>query len=232
MMTKFIDDERGKTEYDSFNMNLSWSKSTLNRGIFATRGASQRFALNLTLPGSDLEYFKATYRGQYLTGLTRSLTLKLRADLGLGKGYGDTEHLPFFKNYYGGGFGSVRGFERNSLGPQEDSVQSSISNRSIGGNVQIEFGAEIIFPMPFVKDKRSMQSAFFLDAGNIFNTQCPISEVKNCPKPSLGELRYAVGVGVTWLSAMGPLTFSFAKPFNTTVDDELEMFQFSLGNQF
>lgn len=232
MMTKFIEGKYGKTEYDSFNMNLSWSKSTLNRGIFATRGASQRFALNLTLPGSDLEYFKASYRGQYLTGLTRSLTLKLRADLGLGKGYGDTEHLPFFKNYYGGGFGSVRGFERNSLGPQEDSVQPSISNRSIGGNVQIEFGAEIIFPMPFVKDKRSMQSAFFLDAGNIFNTQCPISEVKNCFKPSLGELRYAVGVGVTWLSAMGPLTFSFAKPFNTTVNDELEMFQFSLGNQF
>lgn len=232
MMTNFIKGKDGKTEYDSFNMNLSWSKSTLNRGIFATRGASQRFALNLTLPGSDLEYFKASYRGQYLTGLTRSLTLKLRADLGLGKGYGDTKQLPFFKNYYGGGFGSVRGFERNSLGPQENSVQSSLSKRSIGGNVQIEFGAEVIFPMPFVKDKRSMQSAFFLDAGNIFNTQCPISEVKNCFKPSLGELRYAVGVGVTWLSAMGPLTFSFAKPFNTTVDDELEMFQFSLGNQF
>lgn len=236
MMTEFIADNDNKTEFDSFNMNLTWSKSTLNRGIFATRGASQRFALNLTLPGSDLEYLKATYKGQYLTGITRSLTLKLRTDLGLGKGYGDTDQLPFFKNYYGGGFGSVRGFERNSLGPQEDSNSGQLSSRygSLGGNVQIEFGAEIIFPMPFVKDKRSMQSAFFIDAGNIFNTQCDLlpDDVKNCFKPSLGELRYSIGVGVTWLSAMGPLTFSFAKPFNTTEGDELEMFQFSLGNQF
>jgi outer membrane protein insertion porin family len=219
-----------------YEMDLSWSKSTLNRGIFATRGASQRFALNLTLPGSDLKYLKATYKGQYLTGITRSLTLKLRTDLGLGKGYGETDQLPFFKNYYGGGFGSVRGFERNSLGPQEGFNSSQLSSRSgsLGGNVQIEFGAEIIFPMPFVKDKRSMQSAFFIDAGNIFSTQCKSlpNDVKNCFQPSLGELRYSIGLGVTWLSAMGPLTFSFAKPFNATVDDELEMFQFSLGNQF
>jgi outer membrane protein insertion porin family len=162
--------------------------------------------------------------------------LKLRTDLGLGKGYGETNQLPFFKNYYGGGFGSVRGFERNSLGPQEGFNSSQLSSRSgsLGGNVQIEFGAEIIFPMPFVKDKRSMQSAFFIDAGNIFNTRCDLLpvDVKNCFKPSLGELRYSIGVGVTWLSAMGPLTFSFAKPFNTNVVDELEMFQFSLGNQF
>lgn len=238
MMTEFIADNDDKTQFDSFNMNLSWSKSTLNRGIFATRGASQRFALNLTLPGSDLEYLKATYRGQYLKGLTRSLTLKLRADLGLGKGYGNTDQLPFFKNFYGGGFGSVRGFERNSLGPQDETCFSgdvpctSLRLDPIGGNVQIEFGAEIIFPMPFVKDKRSMQSAFFLDAGNIFNTQCATEGKNNCFKPSVGALRYSVGVGVTWLSAMGPLTFSFAKPFNTTVNDELEMFQFSLGNQF
>jgi outer membrane protein insertion porin family len=236
MMTEFIADNDNKTQFDLFNMDLSWSKSTLNRGIFATRGASQRFAFNLTIPGSDLEYLKATYKGQYLTGITRFLTLKLRTDLGLGKGYGETNQLPFFKNYYGGGFGSVRGFERNSLGPQEGFNSSQLSSRSgsLGGNVQIEFGAEIIFPMPFVKDKRSMQSAFFIDAGNIFSTQCKSlpDDVKNCFKPSLGELRYSIGLGVTWLSAMGPLTFSFAKPFNATVDDELEMFQFSLGNQF
>ena len=236
MMAEFVANNGNNTEFDSYNMNLSWSKSTLNRGIFATRGASQRFAINLTLPGSDLEYLKATYTGQFLKGMTRSLTLRLRTDLGLGKGYGDTEQLPFFKNYYGGGFGSVRGFERNSLGPKEDYNIGQFSSRygSLGGNIKIELGAEVIFPMPFVKDKRSMQSAFFLDAGNIFNTQCDLlpDNVKNCFKPNLGELRYSVGVGVTWLSAMGPLTFSYAKPFNTAEGDELEMFQFSLGNQF
>jgi outer membrane protein insertion porin family len=228
-------------EFDVFNVNLSWSRSTLNRGMFATRGTSQRLALNLTLPGSDMEYYKATYKGQYLRGLTRSLTLKLRTDLGLGESYGDTTQLPFFKNFYGGGFGSVRGFERNSLGPQdrpcilqEDNSCLAPENYMpdpIGGNVQIEFGAEIIFPMPFIKDKRSVQSAFFVDVGNIFSTKCG-NQLENCFKPDFGELRYSVGVGATWLSAMGPLTFSYAKPLNTSADDELEMFQFSLGNQF
>jgi outer membrane protein insertion porin family len=150
--------------------------------MFATRGTSQRLALNVALPGSGLEYYKATYKGQYLRGLTRSLSLKLRADLGYGESYGDTSQLPFFKNFYGGGFGSVRGFESNSLGPQdtpcygstESCNNQSVYNRPdpIGGNVQIEFGSEVIFPMPFVKDNRSMQSAFFIDAGNIFNTKC------------------------------------------------------------
>ena len=233
--------EANGNNFDVFNLNLNWSKSTLNRGMFATRGASQRVALNLALPGSGLEYYKMTYKGQYLRGLTRSLTLKLRADLGLGESYGDTTQLPFFKNFYGGGFGSVRGFERNSLGPQdtpcaggdESCTTSSIYSRPdpIGGNVQIEFGAEIIFPMPFIKDTRTMQSAFFLDVGNIFNTKCGESQI-NCFKPDVGELRYSIGVGATWLSAMGPLTFSFAKPLNASDYDEIEMFQFSLGNQF
>jgi outer membrane protein insertion porin family len=236
---RFID--ANGSNFDVFNLNLNWSKSTLNRGIFATRGASQRAALNFALPGSGLEYYKMTYKGQYLRGLTRSLTLKLRADLGLGESYGDTTQLPFFKNFYGGGFGSVRGFERNSLGPQdtpctgddESCTTSSIYGRPdpIGGNVQIEFGAEIIFPMPFIKDNRSMQSAFFLDVGNIFNTKCGDAQI-NCFKPDAGELRYSVGIGATWLSAMGPLTFSFAKPLNSSDYDEIEMFQFSLGNQF
>ena len=235
----FID--KNGNEFDVFNANLSWSRSTLNRGMFATRGTSQRLGLNLALPGSDMEYYKATYKGQYLRGLTRSLTLKLRTDLGLGESYGDTTQLPFFKNFYGGGFGSVRGFERNSLGPQdrpciiqEDNSCSAPENYMpdpIGGNVQIEFGAEIIFPMPFIKDKRSVQSAFFVDVGNIFSTKCG-DQLENCFKPDFGELRYSVGIGATWLSAMGPLTFSYAKPLNTSADDELEMFQFSLGNQF
>jgi outer membrane protein insertion porin family len=227
-------------EFDVFNLNLNWSKSTLNRGMFATRGQSQRLAINFAMPGSDMEYYKATYKGQYLTGLTRTLSLKLRADLGLGESYGDTTRLPFFKNFYGGGFGSVRGFERNSLGPQDipcvgddDSCATPSGYRPdpIGGNVQIEFGAEVIFPMPFIKDKRSVQSVFFLDAGNIFNTKCTDAQI-NCFKPDVGELRYSIGVGATWLSAMGPLTFSFAKPLNASEYDEREVFQFSLGNQF
>lgn len=226
--------------FDVFSLNANWIKSTLNRGIFATRGNSQRFGINVALPGSGLEYYKATYSGEYLRGLTRSLTLKLRTNLGFGESYGDTTQLPFFKNFYGGGFGSVRGFERNTLGPQDTPCHlldppcntAYIDDPDpIGGNVQIEFGAEIIFPLPFIKDQRSVQSTFFVDAGNIFNTKCGDSQI-NCFKPDAGELRYSAGVGATWLSGFGPITFSFAKPLNSSELDETEIFQFSLGNTF
>lgn len=226
--------------FDIVTFNANWVKSTLNRGIFATRGASQRFGLALALPGSGLEYYKMTYNGEYLRGLYGPLTLKLRADLGYGESYGDTTTMPFFKNFYGGGFGSVRGFKKNTLGPQD--TPCNLANPPcvtqyvddpdpIGGNVQIEFGADVIFPLPFLKDQRSVQASFFFDAGNIFNTKCGESQV-NCFRPDVGELRYSVGLGATWLSGFGPITFSLGKPLNGSDFDETEVFQFSLGNQF
>ncbi|MGB1867934.1 MAG: outer membrane protein assembly factor BamA [Porticoccaceae bacterium] len=232
--------EANGKNFDVFSFNINWAKSTLNRGIFATRGASQRLGIDLALPGSGLEYYKVNYNAEYLRGLTRTLSLKLRADLGYGESYGDTSQLPFFKNFYGGGFGSVRGFKRNTLGPQDTPcnfadppcVTSFIDDPDpIGGNVKVELGAEVIFPLPFLKDQRSVQSSLFFDAGNIFNTKCGETQV-NCFKPDAGELRYAVGVGATWLSGFGPITFSVAKPLNANDLDETEVFQFSLGNQF
>jgi len=154
--------------------------------------------------------------------------------LGYGESYGDTSQMPFFKNFYSGGLGSVRGFKKYSLGPRNSSQPGfSYSNytRPIGGNVQVTLGAEVIFPLPFVKDQRSVQSSLFFDAGNIFNTKCNDLQV-NCFSPKDGELRYSVGVGATWLSGFGPITFSVAKPLNSNEYDETEFFQFSLGNQF
>jgi outer membrane protein insertion porin family len=228
-------------QFDVFTANINWVKSTLNRGVFATRGSQQRFGFDVALPGSGLEYYKMTYSGQYLRGLFSGLSLKLRADLGYGESYGDTSQMPFFKNFYGGGFGSVRGFKRNTLGPQDTPCNLIVDNPCttgfiddpdpIGGNVQVEMGAEIIFPLPFLKDQRSVQSSLFVDAGNIFNTKCG-DQQPNCYKPDVGELRYSVGIGATWLSGFGPITFSIAKPLNSNEFDETEVFQFSLGNQF
>ena len=229
-------EERNGTDFDTVNFNINWVRSTLNRGMFATRGTSQRLGLDISIPGSGLEYYKLYYAAQYFKGLTRSLTLKLRTDLGYGDAYGGTSQLPFFKNFYGGGFGSVRGFKRNTLGPQDTppplgTVYYYDDPDPIGGNIQIVFGAEIIFPLPFIKDQRSVQPALFVDAGNIFNSSCGVTQA-NCYKPELGELRYSVGLGATWLSGFGPITFSIAKPFNKSEYDETEIFQFSLGNQF
>ena len=222
------------TNFDVVSGNVNWVQSTLNRGVFATRGTMQRISADLALPGSGLEYYKITYKAQHLRGLYGPLTLKLRADFGYGESYGGTTTMPFFKNFYGGGFGSVRGFKKNTLGPQ-DTPPSGLAFYDdpdpIGGNVQVEMGAEVLFPLPFLKDQRSVQSSLFLDVGNIFNTKCGETQV-NCFKPDVGELRYSVGLGATWLSGFGPITFSIAKPLNSNDFDETEVFQFSLGNQF
>jgi outer membrane protein insertion porin family len=231
--------EGNGNNFDVFSFNINWAKSTLNRGIFATRGTSQRLSLDLALPGSGLEYYKVNYNAEYLRGLTRSLTLKLKADLGYGESYGDTTQLPFFKNFTAVVLARCAALSAIlwALRILPVTCRSPLCYRyiddpdPIGGNVKVELGAEVIFPLPFLKDQRSVQSSLFLDAGNIFNTKCGETQV-NCFKPDAGELRYAFGVGATWLSGFGPITFSVAKPLNSNDFDETEVFQFSLGNQF
>ena len=217
--------------YNMYTTNLNWTQSTLNRGVLATRGASQRAGVEFSTPIGDMEYLKFSYSAQYFHPLTRSLTLHLKSDLGYGIGLGDTDRLPFFKNYYGGGFGSVRGFKRNTLGPQDTPFPGFDDSDAFGGNLKITGTAEIIFPVPFMTDNRSVQAAFFVDAGNIFDTDCSKTQT-NCFKPEAGELRYSVGIGGTWLSGFGPITVALARGMNDSEYDETEFFQFSLGQGF
>ena len=266
-------DENGN-EFLNWTITTSWTQSTLNRGRMATRGASQSVALEVSMPASDLEFYKVTYRGEifYPVPLLETWTLRVRTELGFGDGYGDTTELPFYENFFGGGFGSVRGYESNTLGPRStpareytisqpvtaidedgnptevggpdgddfgyiaaggslDDRQVDNDNDPFGGNILVEGGAELIFPMPFIKDRSKLRSAFFLDAGNVFDTNCRSSQ-QNCFDIDLDEMRYSVGVGVTWITGFGPMTFSLAKPLNSGEFDEEEVFQFTLGRGF
>jgi len=258
--------------YLNWTLTSSWSQSTLNRGRFATRGASNSVALEVSMPGSDLEFYKLTYRGEYYWPVAQGWTMKFRTELGWGDGYGDTSELPFYENFFAGGFGSVRGYESNTLGPQstpallyevgqpvteinedgtaneiggpdgdefgyvavnDELIVSQVNDKPdpFGGNVLIEGGVELIFPLPFIKDQRQIRSAFFLDAGNVFSTNCRSSQ-RQCYDVDFGELRYSVGVGATWITGFGPITFSLAKPLNSGDFDEEEVFQFTLGRGF
>ena len=249
--------------FDILTLNASWRQSTLNRGRLATRGSSQSLSFEATIPGGDLDYFKLTYTGQYFRPLTRNLTLRLRTKLGYTDSYGDTSDVPFFEHFYSGGFGSVRGFKRNTLGPRatpaviygtsqydsdgdgdidslvyvEDngtlraSTVSGTDDDPFGGNILIEGSAEIIFPLPFIKDQRSLQSAFFIDAGNVFDSSCGKDQL-NCFNADLSQLSVSAGIGVTWISGFGPLTFSLAKALKENEFDDTEIFQFSLGTAF
>ncbi|WP_053980254.1 outer membrane protein assembly factor BamA [Marinagarivorans algicola] len=273
-------------KFDTASANLSWVRSTLNRGILATRGNFQSVSLEMTAPGSDLQYYKVEMKGQYFQPLTRHFTLRFKGNVGYGDGYGEMKRLPFFENFYAGGFGSVRGFERSSLGPRQasqvtylegfsdynaididndgiaDNVRGSGSvpvlcsttertgstecsenqlalnvinnyrrSRSIGGNLLVEMSTELIFPLPFIDDQRSMQIAAFVDAGNVFDTNCGRYQA-DCFGYDITKLSAAYGLGMTWISPMGPLTFSISKPFQQNEFDEREAFQFSFGSGF
>lgn len=261
--------DRNGNDFNLFPITASWSQSTLNRGQLATRGASQGLSLEISLPGSDLEYYKLTYNAQYFYPINNSFTLRFRTELGYGDGYGDTDGLPFFKNFFAGGFGSVRGFKSNTLGPRStpairygrdfiqanptsgtpvsdlyaytlNDAKTAISSglafpgedpRPFGGNASIIGSVELLFPLPFVKDQRSLRSGLFVDVGNVFNTECGSAQL-NCFDIDAGELRSSVGIGLTWITGFGPLTFSLAKPINKGPDDDTEIFQFSLGRGF
>lgn len=242
-ISEFI--ERNGPDALNFKANLSWIRSTLNRGVFADRGSSQSIGVTFAAPGSDLEFYRLTYQGEKYFPLTQLFTLKLRTELGYGDSYGDTPALPFYEHFFAGGFGSIRGFENSTLGPRSTPpldengnpiIFSSFDNdgrygQPFGGNLLLEFSAELIFPLPFVEDNRQFRPALFFDVGNVFNTECPTVST-NCFDLSTDELRYSAGFGLSWLSGFGPLTFAVSKPMNTKFFDEEESFQFELGKTF
>jgi outer membrane protein insertion porin family len=240
-ISEFID--KNGNDALNYKLNLSWSSSTLNRGLFPTRGRAQSLAMEVAVPGSDLQFYKLTYKGQMYLPIARSWVLRLRTELGYGDGYGSTEGLPFYEHFFAGGFGSVRGFETNTLGPRStdpeidldgDGIPDPVFRRDpppFGGNLLTEASAELIFPLPFIEQSNQFRPVLFVDAGNVFNTNCPdVSTI--CSDFDEGELRYSAGISVTWITGLGPMTFGLAKPFNDGEFDETETFQFELGRTF
>ncbi len=257
-------------EFLNYTMTASWSQSTLNRGRMATRGASQTVALEVSVPLSDLEFYKITYAGEiyFPVPVLENWTFRLRTELGYGGGYGDTNGLPFYENFFAGGFGSVRGYESNTLGPRstpadiyaaalpvtavdadgkatefgsefayyrtDGQLVNFVADNEVdpfGGDILIEGSAELLFPLPFIKDQSQIRTGFFLDAGNVFDTNCSSTQAA-CYDLDFGELRYSVGVGLTWVTGFGPMSFSLAKPLNSGDFDQEEIFQFTLGRGF
>ncbi|GAB5345837.1 outer membrane protein assembly factor BamA [Pseudomonas fluorescens] len=239
-------------QFLNFKASVGWSESTLNKGVLATRGHSQSLTAEATTPGSDLSFFKLDYRGQLFQPLSDNYTMRLHTELGYGDGYGSTSGLPFYENYYAGGFNSVRGFKDSTLGPrgtpsrgqsvtgnQGTTVDSNNDPLAFGGNVLIQGGAELLFPLPFVKDQRSLRTSLFWDVGNVFDSKCQqitnpsgVKSQTECNDVSLSNLASSVGVGVTWVTALGPLSFALAMPIKKPDNAETQIFQFSLGQTF
>ena len=230
-ISEFLDEEGN--EFDLVSLTASYSMSALNRGLLPSGGRSQSLSFEMTVPGSELEYYRLNYTGQVFYPIFNPFVLRLRANLGYGEAYGGTENFPFYKHFFGGGMGSVRGYESNSLGPRSTpSPQDQYNDPDpIGGNVLVELSAEVLFPLPFIEDQSQLKSVLFFDAGNVFNTNCPDVSVY-CLDLDEGELRYSAGIAVTWITGFAPISFALAFPVNDKEGDESESFQFELGKTF
>src|SRR5699024_7915972 len=245
----FLKEEGEK--FDLFKANASLRTSTLNRGIMADRGWSSSIGLEVAAPGSDYTFYKVNLDGQLYIPITNYWTLRAKADVGYGDGFGDSTGLPFFENFYAGGIGSVRSYRSRSLGPRSPAVRyehdasctanSCTQDRDpdpMGGNLLVEAGLELIFPTPFAAESRNLRTFLFVDAGQVFQTnggkRYLSSEQWSNRYTSfdLGDLRYSAGLGLTWLTAIGPLGFSIGRPLNKESGDETEFFQFTLGHVF
>ncbi|MBI2752737.1 MAG: outer membrane protein assembly factor BamA [Betaproteobacteria bacterium] len=190
-------------------------RDTRDSAIQTTRGTVSRTSLEMA--GGDLQYYRLNVQYQWYRPLTRTLTLALNGDVGFAHGLGNRE-VPFFKNYYVGGPGSLRGFRPYSLGPQD------IDGNSLGGTRKMVGSAEVLFPVPGATQDKSLRLAGFLDAGQVFGA---------AEKWSLSDLRYSTGIALSWTSPFGPLKLSLAQPLNEKKGfDRVQRLQFTFGTTF
>ncbi|RUR31586.1 outer membrane protein assembly factor BamA [Vreelandella andesensis] len=235
---RYVEDQGDDAQ--SLKLTASWTRNNLNRGIMPTAGNYQRLSLETGVPGSDAEYYKLRARAQQLFPINDDQTwaLKFTGNLGYADTLGSNDPYPFYENFYAGGLGSVRGFTSNTLGQRTTPTRDGGRDRTLGGNVLVEGSAEVLFPMPFVEDQRAIQPSLFLDAGNTFLSSCyDVQEAdvgrQQCSSGvDLDDLRYSVGIGLSWLTPVGPLTFSVAEPLSEESGDDTQFFQFSLGQTF
>lgn len=230
--------------------NVGWGRNKTDSALWPTRGYMTSVNLDSGLPGGGLQYYSLTHDQKWFFPLSKDFTLMLGGEVGYANSYGKTKKLPFFQNFYGGGLGSVRGYENGSLGPKfktkyADNTDSS-SSSSYGGNYKAYAGAELLFPMPGIKDQRTVRLSLFADAGSVWDGQTynanPYSDTN--PNGTNGaytgehkstfsnELRYSAGAAVTWLSPLGPMKFSYAYPIKKKPEDQIQRFQFQLGTTF
>ena len=234
-----------KNDYTTYNAILGWSYSSLDRPVFPTSGMSHN--VDLTLGFGDKTFQKAVYQGNIYKPFIKDSVLRGYTRLGYGN------NLPFYENFYAGGYGSVRGYDASSLGP---SSQPYIAARSgnrytrgevVGGNALATFGAELILPLPFKGDwVDQVRPVIFIEGGQVFDTtgmdketidltQYGDSAATATSYPLLEqdkEFRYSAGVGATWYTPIGPLSISYAKPINSKDTDKTDKVQFQIGSVF
>lgn len=199
----------------SFPLTVAWQRDSRDSLLSPSKGRYQRANLEIS-PLGDQKYYRAIYQHQYFYPVYGAITFATNAEIDYGRGYGGKAY-PIFKNFFAGGIGSVRGYDSSSLGPR------ALNGDPLGGSSRLILNAEFQFPFPGSGADRSLRWFTFLDGGNVYADRA---------KLSVAELRYSAGVGLSWISPVGPLRLSYGKPLNAKPNDRKQSFQFQLGQGF
>ncbi|HEY6897229.1 MAG TPA: outer membrane protein assembly factor BamA [Rhodocyclaceae bacterium] len=201
---------------NSLIVTAGWVSDSMDSRLYPTSGGLHRLAGEF-VPVGNIRYYKATAQEQRFLPLSKTYTLALNGEVGFAHGFGSKE-LPFWKGFYAGGIGSVRGYDSSSLGPRD-----TVKNEALGGTKRLVGNAELLFPMPGSGLDKSMRLGAFFDMGQVWGEGDSVS---------LGDLRYSSGLSVTWSSFMGPLKFSYAQPIHHQSTDKIQRLQFQMGTTF
>ncbi len=205
-------------------LTAAWQRDNRDSALIPTKGRYRRANFEIS-PAGSARYYRATYQDQYFWPITNSITLALNGEVNYGAGLGNDPY-PIFKNYYAGGIGSVRGFSAGSLNVNGERAASTTGYRlPIGGSARMIVNAELQFPFPGTGVDRSLRWFTFFDAGQVWNPQ-------DGEKINLSDMRYSTGIGLSWISPIGPLKLSLGYPMNSKPGDYTQRFQFQLGTGF
>ncbi|MDO5625897.1 MAG: outer membrane protein assembly factor BamA [Pseudomonadota bacterium] len=207
--------ERFGYSSNAFPFTLGWSRDSRDSALAPTSGRYQRASGELGLFG-DARYVKTNYQYQQYVPLSKQYTFAFNGELGWGKGLGGRP-FPVFKNFYSGGLGSVRGYEQSTLGPRD------VTGAYIGGTRKATLNSEFIMPFPGAGNDRTLRVFAFVDVGALYGEGQKISS---------DGLRYSAGLGISWISPLGPLRLAFAQPLRKRPGDRIERFQFQIGTSF
>lgn len=228
-------DKSYKAGFNTASLNLGWNMSDLDRGTFPTKGQSHSVDLNLAF--GDATYQKLVYEGNYYHPLWKGTVLRGYTKLGYGN------DLPFWENFFAGGYGSVRGYENGTLGPKSSRRYYADYNpdpypEDVGGNALAQVGTELILPLPFKGDWASqIRPVLFVEGAQVFDTKGLDKEkLKGTTYPLIinkdNDMRFSIGAGFTWITPIGPISLSYAKPLNKKKGDEIDNVQFEIGRTF
>ncbi|QHB17644.1 outer membrane protein assembly factor BamA [Mannheimia pernigra] len=231
-----------KIKADDFDFSLGWNYNSLNRGYFPTEGTAASLSGKITIPGSDNKYYRvsADFRNYFPLNREHKWVISTKASLAYTNGFSGKE-VPFYQLYTAGGIGTLRGFSYGAIGPKaiyynnESNAFDREKNEIIGGNALAATSLELITPTPFVSDKyqHNVRTSIFVDAATAWNTKWKQTEYSTLPNyGDFKRFRASAGVAFQWLSPIGPLSFSYAKPIRKYERDEIEQFQFNIGSSF